>query len=147
MKASVLTLGFCSVLLVLGCSPKTEGGEGVEKRVADLEKRVATLQEQSRDLRAKVGLSHRFPTGDPLADFFANPEFWECTYDTAWSDCGNRCAKQTGDGFKACQTKPEGPERVQCIDDNTKSGQSCLNACPVQTAPTDPPACRGGGIG
>jgi hypothetical protein len=146
MKTTGLVLSLGSALLLFGCDHAAPGGGGVDKRVADLEKQVGTLQEQNRDLRVKLRLSHSFPTRSPLEDFFASPEFWQCTYDTSWSDCANRCSKQTSEGFQACiDNNPEGPGRVHCIEENTARGQNCLKACPVQTSPTDPPECRGGG--
>jgi uncharacterized coiled-coil protein SlyX len=167
MKTTAFVLSLTSALLLFGCDRATPGGGGVDKRVADLEKQVAGLQEQvaglqeqvaglqeqfaglqeqNRDVRAKLRAAHSFGRS-PLEDLFASPEFWQCTYDSSWADCSNRCSKQTSDGYQACLTKPEGPERVQCINENTATGQACLQACPVQTSPTDPPECRGGGIG
>lgn len=146
MKAAALVLSLGSALLLLGCDRAAPGGGGIDKRVADLEKQVGTLKERDRDLRAKLRLRHSFPTRSPLEDFFASPEFWECTYDSSWSDCANRCSKQTNEGFQACLANhPEGPGRVQCIEENSARGQNCLKACPVQTSPTDPPGCSGGG--
>lgn len=134
-------------LTLMGCEQTTTPGDGTEKRVADLEKGVAAMQEQNRDLRAKLRTVHTFGRS-PLGDFFASPEFWECTYDSSWSDCSSRCSKQTADGYKACiDGNPEGPQRMACIDDNTKRGAACLKGCPVQTSPTDPPTCHGGGAG
>lgn len=134
----VLSLGFA--LLLSGCERPTTGGEGIDKQVADLGKQVETLKEQNRDLRAKLGAAHGFGRS-PLEDFFASPEFWECTYDSSWADCSGRCTKQTSEGYSLCLQKPEGPERTNCINDNTARGQACLKACPVQTSPTDPPGC------
>lgn len=139
----MLVLSLASALLLFGCERPATGGGGGDKRVADLEKQIATLQEQNRDVRAKLRAAHSFGRS-PLGDFFASAEFWQCTYDSSWSDCSSRCSKQTSEGFALCQQKPEGPERTKCIDDNTSRGQNCLKACPVQTSPTDPPECRGG---
>lgn len=139
----MLALGLGSTLLLGGCErPATDGG-GVDKRMANLEKQVVTLQEQNRDIRAKLRAAHAFGRS-PLEDFFASPEFWQCTYNSSWADCSNRCSKQTSEGYQLCLEKPEGPERVNCINDNTARGQACLKACPVQSSPTDPPECRVG---
>ena len=138
----VLSLG--SALLLFGCERPATGGGGVDKRVADLEKQIATLQDRNRDVRAKLRAAHAFGRS-PLGDFFASPEFWQCTYDSSWADCSSRCSKQTSDGFKLCLQKPEGPDRTNCINENTTRGQACLQSCPVQTSPTDPPECRGSG--
>jgi hypothetical protein len=114
--------------------------------VAELEKQVAALQEQNRDTRAKLRAAHGFGRS-PLEDFFASPEFWQCTYDSAWADCSSRCSKATQEGYKLCLQKPEGPERINCINENSARGQACLRACPVQTSPLDPPECSTGGVG
>ena len=138
----------CASLLALalaGCERTTPGGgEDVNKRLADLENKVAAVQEQNRDLRAKLRTFHAFGRS-PLGDFFASPEFWHCTYDSSWSDCSSRCSQQTSTGYNACLANhPEGPDREKCVAENTDAGASCLKACPVQTSPTDPPSCRGG---
>lgn len=135
-----LVLG--TALLLGGCERPADGG-GVDKRMAKMEKQVETLQEQNRDVRAKLAAAHGFGRS-PLADFFASPEFWQCTYDSSWADCSSRCSKQTSDGFEFCKAEPEGPERENCIKENSDSGAACLKACPVQTSPLDPPSCRGG---
>lgn len=132
-------------LALAGCGQtKVAGGEGLEKRIADLEKEITATQDQNRDIRAKLHASHTFGRS-PLDSFFASPEFWQCTYDSSWSDCANACSTQTSAGFKAClASHPEGPERVKCVDDNTARGSACLKNCPVQTSPIGPPICRGG---
>jgi len=137
---TMLVLSLGSTLLLFGCERPTTGGGGVDKRLADLENQVGTLQEQNRDLRAKLRASHGFGRS-PLEDFFASPEFWECTYDSGWVDCSSRCAKQTSAGYNQCLQKPEGSERTNCINDNTSRGQACLKACPVKTSPVNPPGC------
>src|SRR5712691_9220460 len=100
MKMTALVLTLSSALLLFGCDRAAPGGGGVDKRVADLEKQVAGLQEQNRDVRAKLRAAHGFGRS-PLEDFFASPEFWQCTYDSSWADCSSRCSKQTSEGFQA----------------------------------------------
>lgn len=138
----VLILG--SVFLLSSCERSTAGGENVEKRVAELEKQVTAIQQQNRDLRAKARAMHVFGRS-PLGDFFTSPEFWQCTYDSSWSDCSSRCSKQTSEGYNACiQNHPEGPERESCVKENTERGANCLKNCPVQVSPLSPPDCAGG---
>lgn len=143
MKIHHLVLSSLGIALLLaGCQQPAASGDA-DKRITALETQVATLQQQNRDVRMKLRAAHGFGRS-PIEDFFASPEFWECTYDSSWSDCSSRCSKQTSDGYQACLQKPEGPERTNCINENTSRGQACLKACPVQTSPTDPPLCQGG---
>lgn len=142
VAALVLSLAF--TLLLSGCERSTTGGEAAEKRVADLEKQVAVLKEQNRDLRAKARAVHVFGRSS-LGDFFASPEFWNCTYDSSWSDCSSRCSKQTSEGLAACiKNHPEGPDRQRCVNENTERGANCLGNCPVQMSPISPSDCGGG---
>lgn len=148
MKMRAFVLGLGCALLLAGCTPAPAGGgAATEKRLADLEKSVGTLKAQNTDLRAKLRTQNVFSGRSPLGDFFASPEFWECTYDSSWSDCSSRCSKNTADRNTACLQKPEGPERVQCVQQAAADGSACLKACPVQTSPTDPPSCSSGGVG
>ena len=134
-------------LTLVGCdnTPPPVGDDGMEKRIAALEKATDAAQEQNRDLRAKMGAAHVFGRS-PIGDFFAAPEFWECTYDSSWSDCSKVCSAQTKAGSDKCKAEnPEGPDRVACIDKNTQTGSACLEACPVQMSPINPASCGGGG--
>ena len=140
---AMLVLSLGSALLLVGCERSAAGGASVDKRVADLEKQVAALQEQSRDVRVKLKAANGFGNS-PLGDFFASPEFWQCTYDSSWADCSSRCAQQTAARRRLCFDKPEGPERVNCINENTAAGAACLKNCPVQMSPTELPNCGGG---
>jgi hypothetical protein len=133
-------------LTLLGCDnrPPPVGDDAMEKRIADLERKTDAAQEQNRDLRAKMRAVHVFGRS-PLGDFFAAPEFWECTYDSSWSDCSKVCSDQTRAGSDKCKADhPEGPERVACIEQNTQTGAACLKACPVQMSPVSPLSCGGG---
>ena len=59
------------VLTLAGCGSRPPpGGDGMEKRLADLEKGAAAMQEQNRDLRAKLRAAHTFGRS-PLQDFLA----------------------------------------------------------------------------
>lgn len=124
--------------LLAGCNATVPAGNAAsDKRVAALEKEVAMLKERDRDVRAKIRASHGWGNS-PVEDFLSSPEFWECTYDSGWSDCANRCSAQTSSGYQACLQKPEGPERVACVNDNSARGAACLKACPKQTNPITP---------
>lgn len=133
---TLLTLVLTSLLA--GCNATVPaGGDASDKRLAALEKEVALLKERDRDVRAKIRASHGWGNS-PVEDFLANPDFWECTYDTGWSDCANRCSTQTSQGFRACLQRPEGPERQRCVQENSDRGAACLRACPTPSVPTTP---------
>jgi hypothetical protein len=140
----MLVLAIGSALLGAGCSPGASGGattgEPVDKRVTELERQVTALQAQNRDVRAKLRAAHSLPTRSPLEGFFASPEFWECTYDSSWTDCSKRCSANTATANAACFDKPEA-ERVACFDKAAQDGSNCLKNCPVQSSPTNPPSC------
>lgn len=118
-------------LVLTGCMKAPNGGAGDNKQLAELQKQVAAAQQANKDLRTKIA-ARLAVTGDPLDDFFNAPEFWQCTYDSGWSDCANRCTKATSDGYKACiANNPPGPARQQCVNENAQRGSNCLKNCPV----------------
>lgn len=142
--AGLLVLSLGSALLMLGCDRSATRGGNVDQRLADLEKQVGMLKEQNRDVRAKLKAANSFGSSG-LADFFAHPEFWQCTYDSSWSDCSSRCSQLTSQRYLKCLTDhPEGPERQRCVRENAEAGTACLKGCPVQASPTEPPGCIGG---
>ncbi len=143
MKWTALLLGAGCALVLAGCD---QSGMGGGKSIADLEKKIAAVEDQNRDLRAKMAAAQPFLNRSPLGNFFASPEFWQCTYDSSWSDCSSRCSKQTSDGYQAClANNPEGPKRQACVEENTQRGANCLANCPVQMSPINPAVCTGGG--
>lgn len=84
MRTGIAFVGSSLLALALaGCQQAAPaGGDAMEKRIADLEGQVGAVQEQNRDLRAKMAASHPFGRS-PLDAFFARPEFWQCTYDSS----------------------------------------------------------------
>lgn len=131
MKTTALVLCLGAALLTASCGQDS----AADKRVAELEKQVAALQAQNRDTRAKLRAFHAFRFGSPLENFFSAGEFWQCTYDSSWTDCSRRCSEQTTAGALICAGKPVGPERQTCVEENTARGSNCLNNCPVQSSP------------
>ena len=133
-------LGIGVALSLAGCDQAGRGGGGGD--VAELQKQVTAVQDQNRDLRAKIAASQPFINRSPLGNFFANPEFWQCTYDSSWSDCSARCSKATAAGQKACEANhPEGDARKACVAENSARGANCLRNCPVQMSPINPAIC------
>ncbi|WP_205480388.1 hypothetical protein [Sphingomonas arenae] len=136
MRRSILSTTLVCVIALAGCRESAPRQEGLEQR-------VVALEQQNRDLRMKMAASQSLLGGRTgLENFFDAPEFWECTYDSGWSDCASRCTKQTRAGYQACLSRhPEGPARQQCVTENAQRGSACLNACPKQTNPISPPGC------
>ena len=135
MKIAALVLCLGAALFTASCGQ--DGG--VDKRVAELEKQVAALQAQNRDTRAKLRVSH-LPRGSPLDEFFSAPEFWQCTYDSSWTDCSGRCSTAYAKHRKTCEALPLA-DRQDCFTDADNSVISCMNNCPVQSSPATPPIC------
>ena len=125
MRRITSILALVGVLVLTGCEERAN-------RPADLEQRVAALEQQNRDLRTKMAASQSLLGGrSGLENFFDAPEFWQCTYDSGWSDCASRCTRQTRAGYQAClRNHPDGPQRQQCVQENAQRGSACLNACP-----------------
>jgi hypothetical protein len=145
MKTTALVLGLGLAVLLAGCNSPPAAGGATDKRIAELEKQVGALKDQNRDIRAKSRIASQFGGfRSPLENFFAAPEFWECTYDSSWSDCSSRCAKTAADGHKICDGKPAG-EQQSCHQGVTDTAATCVQNCPVQMSPTNPPSCSGGG--
>jgi len=126
-RSALLSIVACSLVLA-GCNRETSGGGSAD--LAELQKQVQAAQQSNKDLRMKIA-ARQAVTGNPLDDFFNAPEFWQCTYDSGWSDCAGRCTKATSAGYKACLQRPEGPQRQQCIRENSLRGSNCLKNCPV----------------
>lgn len=142
MRILIATAATLAATLLAACNapstaPAAAGDGASQARLAALEKEVARLKERDRDVRAKIRVAHGWGN-TPWDDFLANPDFWECTYDSGWSDCATRCSRQTSQGYQACLLKPEGPDRVRCVEQNSARGAACLKACPKPSTPTTP---------
>lgn len=122
-----------------GCTPTTQG---IDPRTAELERENATLRERDAAAKAKLATIRKFPFRSPLGDFFASPEFWECTYDSGWSDCAARCAGEAADLRAACEQKPSCEEKQRCYEEAAQRAATCVQACPRSPVPTDPAMCR-----
>ena len=83
MKRTAFLLSIGCALVIAGCDRPAHDGGGGGDRVAQLEKQVTAMKDRDRDLRTKMAARSAFPGGSPLDDFFASPEFWQCTYDSA----------------------------------------------------------------
>lgn len=137
------------LLVAVGCafllsSCNSSGGGSADERMAELEKKVAATQEENRDLRAKMRIAQSFGARSPLAEFFAADEFWQCTYDSSWTDCSKRCADQAAEHRSQCEKMTDEQDSLKCYTEASDNAANCVQACPVQMSPTSPPNCGGG---
>ena len=106
------------------------------KTVAALQANVAALEKRNSDLALKSQivssqlLGAQGAHGFGLDRFFAEPEFWQNTYDSGQADCSNRCITELTAGTEACKAAhPEGPERQACIQKALDSATTCHQRC------------------
>lgn len=123
----------------VGCAATTQGSD---PRTAELEQENARLRDKDDAAKAKLATIRQFPFRSPLGDFFASPEFWECTYDSGWSDCAARCAAEAATLRAECEKKPTCEERQRCFEEAAQRAATCVQACPRSPVPTDPTLCR-----
>lgn len=132
MRRTALLLSLGCALILAGCGQGGMGGGGADKRIAELEKQVKASQDRDRDLRTKMAA--RESLGEwGWNSFLSEPEFWQCTYDSAYADCSNRCSKDYVEANKICMEKPVGPERQSCLDENDQRNRTCQMNCPRPT--------------
>jgi hypothetical protein len=128
-----------AVSMQVGCAATTQG---IDPRTAELEKENARLREKDAAVKARLATIRQFPFRSPLEDFFASPEFWECTYDSGASDCAARCASEAAALRAACEQKPSCEEKQRCYEEAAQRAAACVQACPRPPVPTDPAICR-----
>jgi hypothetical protein len=138
MNRSAFLLGLGCVLFLSSCY-----GGGADKRITDLETRLTATQDQNRDLRAKMSAAQSFAVRSPLAEFFAADDFWQCTYNSSWSDCSSRCAKAAALHRHQCAAMTDDAKRGKCYIEASDNAAHCVQNCPVQMSPTSLPNCRG----
>ncbi len=122
----------------VGCAATTQS---VDPRTAELEQENARLRAKDDAVKAKLATIRKFPFRSPLEDFFASPEFWECTYDSGSSDCAARCAAEAAGLRAACEQKPSCEEKQRCYEEAAQRAATCVQACPRPRVPTDPAIC------
>lgn len=87
----------------------TNGAKGsVEERLDALERRVDDYSLKSEILS---DVTPSFDTG--LDRFFAEPEFWENTYDSAQAECSRRCSKAYAAHLAICDDPIQTPRAEQ----------------------------------
>ena len=103
------------------------------KPMGDLEERVAALERRANDFALKgqilSDVTPSFETG--LDRFFAEPEFWENTYDSAQADCSRRCSKDYARHLAICDDPNQTPrsEQAACRTRARETVIACHASC------------------
>lgn len=108
-----------------------EPGE-LAKLVANLEDRVFNLERRANDFALKGQIlgditPPSFETG--IDRFFAEPEFWENTYDSTQADCSRRCSKDYVEHLAACDALTEPEKRQACRAEAYTTVVACHANC------------------
>lgn len=113
-------------------------GAGVAVSAALSAKAVAglqVLQKRNSDLALKGRivssqlLGAKEIHGFGLDRFFAEPEFWENTYDAGQVECSKRCIEDLTAGRKACEEIADATEREQCFREALDRATECHKRC------------------
>lgn len=107
--------------------------EDADARLASLEEKVEHLARRANDFALKgqifADVTPSFETG--IDRFFAEPEFWENTYDAAQAECSRDCSKNFVEHQAICndpeQTPPD--ERQACLTRATEAVIACHKFC------------------
>jgi len=133
MKAFALVLIIGVLLVCAGCNPPA-ADDATAKKVAELEAKVAALEKRHNDLTLKTRIGGSL-FGSPLHRFFTSDEFWDNTYDSGQADCAKRCITALTASNKACNDKPDGPDKVNCFKDALERGTNCQRGCSASFPP------------
>lgn len=129
------------LLILLGCTqqPTTTPNTASLERIETLESRISELEAQINDQQMKTRIAMMKIHSNPMFNstledfFFASDMFWRDRLDPDNVDdltgCQNGCIEAAQDRRKTCMEKPEGPERIRCIDESSKQAQGCQAAC------------------
>lgn len=102
-----------------------------ERTFADLEERVGQLERRADDFSLKgqiLGdITPSFETG--IDRFFAEPEFWENTYDVSQVECSRRCSEAYREHLKACEDVAGVTAREQCRTEARAAVIACHATC------------------
>lgn len=134
MKAIAL-LGGAGVAVLAALSGKAVAA--LQANVADLEKRNSDLALKGRIVSSQL-LGAKEIHGFGLDRFFAEPEFWENTYDAGQVECSKRCIAELTAGRKACEAIDDPTERQRCIQDALDRATTCHKRC-AEAFPTPIP--------
>jgi hypothetical protein len=135
MKSTVFVGVALGLLMTCISCSNPPSDEATNKRISELEARVATLQTRSDDIALKGRIASGLLFLSPLDRFFASPEFWENTYDSGQADCAKRCATQLQTEYAACANNAN---PTQCRTDALAKGSMCQTNCSKNFPPPIP---------
>ena len=140
MKAIVFVLGVGVLLICIGCDQRADNTTNTtDKKVAELEAKVATLEKRNDDLELKGRMAGRsFPFGSPLENFFNADEFWENPYDSGQADCARRCVETLQSERRACEAITDCAQRERCFTDVVQRASNCQTNCSRSNPPPIP---------
>jgi hypothetical protein len=103
-----------------------------DTRLAELEEKVGQLERRANDFALKSQIlvdlsSPSFETG--IDRFFAEPEFWENTYDSSQADCSRRCSADYRSASEACAALADPDERKRCQETADQAVAACHANC------------------
>lgn len=134
MKAVAL-LGGAGVAVLAALSGRAVAA--LQAKVAALEKRNSDLALKSRIVSSQL-LGAKEIHGFGLDRFFAEPEFWENTYDVGQVECSKRCIAELTAGRKACEDIDDPTERERCFKDAVNRASECHRRCAEAFPPPIP---------
>ena len=100
--------------------------------VKQLREKVETLERRTNDfgLKSQIVGSQLSGLGQSGLDrFFAEPEFWENTYDSAQADCSRRCIEDLMRDKQVCEQIADPAGRQACVQEALDRAVACHAAC------------------
>jgi hypothetical protein len=134
MKAIALLVG-AGVAVLAARSAKAVAA--LQANVAALEKRNSDLALKGRIVSSQL-LGAKEIHGFGIDRFFAEPEFWENTYDVGQVECSKRCIEELTAGRKACEDIEDPAERERCFQDALDRATTCHKRCAEAFPPPIP---------
>ena len=100
------------------------------KSVSELDEKVATLERRNADFALKGRMvSNQLIGVSGLDRFFAEPEFWENTYDVGQVECSKRCIEALTAERGACDDISDPAERERCVKEALDRAVECHRRC------------------
>jgi hypothetical protein len=134
MKAIALLVGAGAAVLAARTA-KTVAA--LQANVAALEKRNSDLTLKGRIVSSQL-LGAKEIHGFGLDTFFAEPEFWENSYDAGQVECSKRCIEELTAHRKACEDIADPAERERCFQEGLDRATTCHKRCAEAFPPPIP---------